>query len=424
MKLCYTLTETATAGQCEAPAITFGRSSAVEVRLDHDFISRRHAVLREESGRFLIEDQGSDNGTFVNGQRIDSPAAVTPGDRIQLGNPGPEIRIDRLEPSAGAAGETAGAAAPKQAAPAHCPPPFTPESEWGRRAPAVPAVSSEAGRPAEAGEGAPGAKRPFNMTTWQRNAIVAGAATAALLLLATWLWHANTHSLPRLFQQIDPATVKIHTTDSRGKPGSGSGFFVDPRGWVVTNFHVAAGSTGIEVELHDGTRVPVTGFIASSPVTDLAILKIDPPPEGVRTLRLCRNPGTPPPPGTDVCVVGHPLGLRKSLSPGTVSSPPMSGREFRRWAQERNLEVDALIALHLQDDVTWIQTNAAVSRGSSGGPLLNRRAEVVGVVTRSIGGEGTTGIHFASAVKHLKRLIDDADGQVHPLSDLTPGGSN
>lgn len=431
MKLWYTLTETNTAGQCEAPAITLGRSSAAEVRLDHEFISRRHAALREDSGRFVIEDLGSDNGTYVNGQRIDAAVAVGPGDCVRLGDPGPEIRLDRLEPAGEASGKPAGAVAElslKAAKPpADCPPPFTPESVWGRLTPGqrsvAPPVEAPAKPLAKSAKDGGEPKRSSKLTTWQRNGAMLGAAAAVLLLLIVGFWSVNTGSLPQLFQKVDPATVQIHTVDSDGDEGVGSGFFIDPRGWIATNFHVAVGSTRIDVELHDGTRVPVEGFVAASPANDLAILKIDPPDGRVRTLRLCRNPDTPPPVGTDVCVVGHPLGLRKSLAAGTVSSH-MSGREFRQWAHDRGLEVDALIALHLQDHVTWIQTNAAISRGNSGGPLLNRRGEVVGVVTRSVGGEGTTGIHFASAVKHLKRLIDDAEGQVHPLSDLTPGGSN
>ncbi len=425
MRIWYTMTESDTALRCEAPVIRIGRQSAAEIRFDRDFISRNHAEIREEAGRFLIEDLGSDNGTFVNGREIAGPTALRQGDCVRFGDPGPEIRIDRLEPSEekGQLEEpvaTAEAPASKEASPPiESPPPFTPKPESEPAGNDKPFGAQTPGRP----KSVPGTTGPLDNIARKRLVYLACAVVAAVVLLAVF-FPRGEEPLSRLFQRVDPATVKIHATRTDGQRGSGSGFFIDRRGWLVTNFHVVLGASRVDVELYDGTRIPAEGVIATSPIEDLAILKVKPPDGSVPVLPLCRNPDVPPPVGTPVCVIGYPLGLGKSLTSGTVSSH-MLGRDFRRWLREQDAEDDnPLVALHLRDNMIWIQTDAAVLEGNSGGPLLNRRGEVLGVTTWGMSDHRLGTINFASAARHLKRLIEDADGRVRPLADLTPGGGN
>ncbi len=100
MILYYTILDTNAECSSESRVIRIGRAPDAEIRLDRDFISRRHAELREESGRFTIEDCRSDNGTFVNGQRIAAPTVLGDGDRVRFGDPGVDIRLDRMTVSA------------------------------------------------------------------------------------------------------------------------------------------------------------------------------------------------------------------------------------------------------------------------------------------------------------------------------------
>ncbi len=423
MKLLYTLLDQGRQDSCESEVIRIGRAPEVEIQLDHEFISRYHAEIRQESGRMVIVDLTSDNGTFVNGDKISAPTALHIGDRVRLGDPGPEILIDRLD----AAAETM--LPPANPAP-HCvgnyPPPFGPKLTAGNEPdvrPANPAPMNVLAREPKPGGVARQSRSPRVIQLAVIGLLVIVAA--GLTLVSVYTWRDQPGSLASLFEEVAPATVKLHVIRDDGQEGSGSGFFVDRRGWLVTNFHVAARAKNMEAELDDGTKLPVEGVIADSAIEDIAILKVDLPPARVRVLPLYNDDEVLPPAGTEVCVVGHPLGLNKSLTPGTISSPPMTGRQFRAWLEEHHAQSDnPLVNLHFRDNMTWLQTNAAVSQGNSGGPLLNRRGEVIGVTTWGISGEAAESMNFASAVKHLRRLINDADGTVRPLSDLTPSSEN
>jgi serine protease Do len=144
---------------------------------------------------------------------------------------------------------------------------------------------------------------------------------------------------------------------SAPREGSGSGFIVDPAGYVLTNFHVIEGADRITLTLSDGRafRADVVGI---DPAIDVALLRI---PDAERlpvatlgdsdTLRV----------GEWVCAIGNPLGYVHSVTVGVVS---FLGRKLF------DPSLDA-----------FIQTDAAISFGNSGGPLINARGEVVGMTT-------------------------------------------
>ena len=146
-----------------------------------------------------------------------------------------------------------------------------------------------------------------------------------------------------------------------GSGGSlGSGVIIDDQGDIMTALHVVAGAPSITVTFADGTSSSAV-VTTSHPETDIAILKALHPPAGL-TPAVLGNPGSLRV-GSEAYVVGSPFGLYGSLSAGVVSA---LNRSFT-LADGRQL-------------TGLIQVDAAVNPGNSGGPLLNRAGEVVGIV--------------------------------------------
>ena len=159
--------------------------------------------------------------------------------------------------------------------------------------------------------------------------------------------------------------------------GTGSGFIVDEEGHVVTNAHVVSGAEELTVALQDGTEVPAT-LVGSEPMLDVAIIKLDLPAgesvPGIATF----GDSSALRAGEQVVAIGNALGaFPNTVSEGTVNAvdrafPPGAGL------------------------TTWIQHDAEIWHGNSGGPLLNLQGEVVGINTAGIG-SGMMGADSASA---------------------------
>ena len=147
--------------------------------------------------------------------------------------------------------------------------------------------------------------------------------------------------------------------DDAGAPreGSGSGFFIDKAGYLLTNFHVVDGADRLTVTLGDGRsfRAELIGF---DPAIDIALLKI-PATEDLPVAVLGNSDSLQP--GQWVCAIGNPLGYVHSVTVGVVS---FLGRKLF------DSSLDA-----------YIQTDAAISLGNSGGPLIDARGHVVGMTT-------------------------------------------
>ncbi|KIC74240.1 putative periplasmic serine endoprotease DegP-like protein [Neochlamydia sp. TUME1] len=153
----------------------------------------------------------------------------------------------------------------------------------------------------------------------------------------------------------------------------GSGFIVSSDGYIITNSHVVNKATEIEVILNDKRSFTAT-IIGQDPSTDVAVLKID--AQGLPYLKLANSDEIKV--GQWAVAIGAPLGLEASLTVGVVSA---KGRN--------NLDI-----AQIED---FIQIDAAVNRGNSGGPLLNLKSEVIGMNTAIISrnGSGHMGIGFA-----------------------------
>lgn len=215
-----------------------------------------------------------------------------------------------------------------------------------------------------------------------------------------------------IYERLGPGVVTVISVfgdraaaalDEDGEGGLGSGFVVDDSGYVATNAHVV--TTGeapgikrartVYVEFADGNRVPaeIVGHDANS---DVALLKIDPGGLSLTPLELGTSGDLEV--GEPVAAIGSPFGERQSLSVGVIS------------ALDRDIE--SLTAFSIGDA---IQTDTAINRGNSGGPLLNARGQVIGINSQikssSGGGEG---VGFAVPSATVKRSLDQLrrDGEV------------
>jgi serine protease Do len=194
-------------------------------------------------------------------------------------------------------------------------------------------------------------------------------------------------SLAPMLEQVMPAVVSIEAEGGSGKwgptpAGGGSGFIIESDGVVVTNNHVVNGHEKFKVHLNDG-RVFAATVVGQDSQTDVAVLKLD----GARalpTVSLGKNERVSV--GDWVIAIGSPLGLDQTVTRGIVSA---KGRG----------------SLGLYDDgyADFIQTDANLSPGNSGGPLFNLRGEVVGMNT-AIAGMGR-GIGFAIPIDQIKRVL-------------------
>jgi S1-C subfamily serine protease len=211
----------------------------------------------------------------------------------------------------------------------------------------------------------------------------------------------------KIYSQASPAVANINTKaveyDFFRNPvpveGAGSGFVIDPRGYVVTNYHVVQGAQNIEVILGDRTRYPAK-FIGADEKNDVALVKIDPKGKALVALPLGDSANLLV--GQKVLAIGNPFGFSSTLTTGVVSAV---GRTIQTG--ETTLIDEA------------IQTDAAINQGNSGGPLLNTHGEVIGINSAIYTPSGTTaGIGFAIPINTAKNIAQDliTEGRVHRAS--------
>ena len=172
------------------------------------------------------------------------------------------------------------------------------------------------------------------------------------------------------------------------REGTGSGVIITSEGHIVTNYHVIQGAAEIEVTLNDGqsTRAEIMG---SDPDSDIALLKIN--GHGLPYIEFGNSDELKV--GEWVMAVGNPMNLTSSVTAGIVSAIARGLGVF----QEREMAIES-----------FIQTDAPVNPGSSGGALVNLRGELVGVPTLIISPTGTySGNSFAIPVSIVRKVVDD-----------------
>jgi hypothetical protein len=174
-----------------------------------------------------------------------------------------------------------------------------------------------------------------------------------------------------------PSVVEIRVKRSDGG-GMGSGFVLRENGVVVTNHHVLDGALKVAVRLPSGDVYEDVRILGFDKKRDVAVLKI--PAVGLTPLSTSELQTLAV--GARVVAIGHPSGLDHTVTAGIVSSIRVR-----------------------EDGVKVIQTDAAVSQGNSGGPLLNERADVVGVVAYGIGDVGKK-LSFAIPIEYVLGLLE------------------
>ena len=193
---------------------------------------------------------------------------------------------------------------------------------------------------------------------------------------------SQIRTLEECYKMVSPAVVMVSTP-----VGLGSGFFINPQGYLITNYHVIERETQITVTLFEQSR---SGFerrnfrdvriVALNPFIDLALLKVqDEATEAFPFVSLSR-PGTVQV-GQSTFAVGNPLGLERSLSEGTITTV---SRAF--------------------EGLVYIQTNADLNPGNSGGPLFDMAGRVIGVANMSARQFG--GLGFAIPIHYVRDFID------------------
>lgn len=211
-------------------------------------------------------------------------------------------------------------------------------------------------------------------------------------------------SIAEIYRRAAPGVVQVATTsrvEGRVDPffgfdvpdetrrALGSGFVIDKSGYIVTNFHVIEGADTVEVSFsnNDSMKAKIVG---RDPSTDIALLKVEANPRALRPLPLGKSAALRV--GDDVLAIGNPLGLERSATRGIVS------------AVQRPLRAPSGFTI---DHV--IQTDAALNRGNSGGPLMSAQGEVIGVnsaiETAGGGAQGNIGIGFAVPIDTVRDVV-------------------
>ena len=200
----------------------------------------------------------------------------------------------------------------------------------------------------------------------------------------------------RIYKQAAPAVANIVTRtveydfffNAVPTEGAGSGFLIDTSGHILTNYHVVEGAQTIEVVLGDQSRYKAK-LIGADQRNDIALIQIDTKGHKLTPLTLgdSRNLVV----GQRVLAIGNPFGFQSTLTTGVVSS---LGRTVQTGD---NTFIDEAI-----------QTDAAINRGNSGGPLLNSHGEVIGINSAIFSPSGTAaGIGFAIPINTARRVAED-----------------
>lgn len=189
---------------------------------------------------------------------------------------------------------------------------------------------------------------------------------------------------PEIIQKVIPSVVGLTTASSSGE-GSGSGIIFSEDGYIVTNQHVISGAQAIKVTTSDGQEYEAA-LVGQDEKTDLAVVKIN--ANNLSAAEIGNSDELVQ--GETVLVIGNPLGetLSGSTTQGIVS------------ALGREIEVEGRI-MH------YIQTDAAVNPGNSGGPLVNQAGLVVGVTSAKISSTYTEGLGFAIPIDEAIPVIEE-----------------
>ena len=371
--------------QVQGQRFTVGREGAVNLVVNDPKVSRNHAYFQDlGNGSFALYDQGSSNGTFVNGQRINQTGVTLSGsEQIQFGD-----TVVQAAPNG------AVSAAPQQPA-AVTPPVPTP-------IPAAPPARTQS------------AIQRIILQRSVNRATRIGIAAIILLLIAIGvgalaiLGGSDNKSAPStadIVQDVTPLTTFIAARDAVGR-SRGTGWIYDAgNGFVVTNAHVVAGAGRqyqVGITTSDGKQdLRQAQLVGCRLSEDMAVLQIQ-NNAGLMQFKIADQ--TKLRIGDDVIAVGYPeigAGFENVQLVGTtgvVSVPRTTFPEIR---------LDDTHAVGPYKNV--VQTDAPINPGNSGGPLVNHQKELVGINSagrqQNEGGTALQGQNYAIGTDRIKEII-------------------
>jgi S1-C subfamily serine protease len=213
--------------------------------------------------------------------------------------------------------------------------------------------------------------------------------------------HAVTLVIPDfagVAARLNPSVVtvlsSVRSRDATAKGsvrGLGSGVIVSAKGQILTNEHVIAGATTIEVELATQESVPARTILAD-PLLDLALLELDVAVAGLQPVEFASTSATV---GQWVMAIGQPFGLGNTVTVGVVGG---LGRDYDDLGRPQGLRKDGIFS--------FIQTDASVNIGNSGGPLVDADGRVIGITTATrLDGQG---LGFAIPTQMVRRFLEEA----------------
>ncbi len=195
-----------------------------------------------------------------------------------------------------------------------------------------------------------------------------------------------------VIKDVLPSVVQIGAGD-----GLGSGIVYDDKGHIVTNAHVVGDEKSFDVSVATGEKVLKASLVSSYPEQDLAVIKLDDAPDGLRAAKFGDTDEVEV--GQIVLAMGSPLGLSSSVTQGIVSAVGRTVSESRSGGGTGATLAD------------MVQTSAAINPGNSGGALVNLDSEVIGIPTLAatdpqLGDSAAPGIGFAIPVSMVRTVAD------------------
>ncbi len=207
--------------------------------------------------------------------------------------------------------------------------------------------------------------------------------------------------IAELYRRASPSVVSIKVEIGRFDVASGAGFVVDNNGYIVTNTHVVEDALNILIVFHDGAEAPAE-LVGIDTLVDIAVIKVDVDPNRLEPVAYGNSDDLAV--GQSVLAIGNPFGLEGTLTTGIISGLNRS----ITFADGSTMDAA-------------IQTDAALGRGNSGGPLINQAGEVIGVNTAGYTGlSGSSNFGFAIPSNLARRISENMIAQRVERSHMTP----
>ena len=217
-----------------------------------------------------------------------------------------------------------------------------------------------------------------------------------LLLLLFFSISSNAQDVSKLFDRLDPSVVTIEVVEYKVKDqklnasgGLGSGIVISKEGLIMTAAHVVESANEVSVKLLNGASYQAD-VVSSSSAADVALIKLRTKPANLKPVTVGNSSSSKI--GEQILIIGAPLGLEHSLSVGHISRK-----------MNKNVISNGEMA-------GFIQTDASINHGNSGGPMFNMKGELIGIVSFILSNSGGfEGLGFAVDIDTAKKVLFDVN---------------